>query len=287
MASPRVSRLRPLLVLAFFLAAWWLAPVAVRSFSRASFSLFQAPGWLAYSRIKDLQDFWSLRDHDQAALIAAGRDVQRHANDDDLQLQQTTALRNESERLAELLRLPPEPGFRYEVARVIRRDETAWWQQIVIRKGSQNGLSEGQGVVFAGGVVGRIKEVFPYTAVVELITSPSFRMAANLGSETKPVIYQGVETAPFHKPAGEVHGVMEVPSTLLGQPLRLVSSKLSGRFPEGLMLGEIERFVPSSDGLSQTGIVKLDTRLLNLEEVAVLVPDDSAATNPASPTLGR
>ena len=34
---PRASRFRPLLVLALFLAAWWLAPVAVRSFSRDQF----------------------------------------------------------------------------------------------------------------------------------------------------------------------------------------------------------------------------------------------------------
>lgn len=261
--------------------------MGLRSFSRASFSLFEAPGWIAYSRVKDLQDFWALRDHDQDSLIAAGRDIQRHANDADLQLQQAEALRNEGERLAVLLHLPSEPGFRYEVARVIRRDETAWWQQIVIRKGRHDGIAEGQGVVFAGGVVGRIKQADEYTSVVELITSPSFRMAANLGAETKPVIYQGFETAPFHHPTGEVHGVMEIPPSLPGQPLRLVSSKLSGRFPEGLTMGEIERFVPGSDGLSQTGIVKLDTRLLNLQEVAVLVPDETTALAPAAPALSK
>ncbi len=284
MASPRVSRLRPLLVLAFFLAAWWLAPVGIRSFSRVSFSLFEAPGWIAYSRVKDLQDFWALRDHDKDELIAAGRDAQRHANDGDLQLHQAEALRNEGERLAELLRLPPEPGFRYEVARVIRRDETAWWQQIVIRKGRRDGIAEGQGVVFAGGVVGRVKTAEEFTAVVELITSPSFRMAANLGPDTKPVIYQGVETAPFHKPAGEVHGVMQTPIIMPGQSVRLVSSKLSGRFPDGLTLGEVERFAPGSDGLSQTGVVKLDSRLLNLQEVAVLVPDDTTLPAPGTPS---
>jgi len=280
LASPRLTRLRPLLVLALFLAAWWLAPVAVRSFSRASFSLFEAPGLIAYSHLKDLQDFWSLRDRSQGSLIAAGRDLQRHANDTDLQLQQDAATRTENQRLAELLLLPPEPGFHYEVARVILREETAWWQQIVIRKGWRNGIGNGQGVVFSGGVAGRVKQADEFTSIVELVSSPSFRVAANLGQDPNPAIYQGVVTAPFHAPAGEVR---QLPLSLRiapGTRLRLFSSKLSSVFPDGLPLGEIERLEPGSDGLFQTGVVKLDSRLASLEEVAVLVPD-------ITPTLGN
>ncbi len=284
MVSPRVSRLRPLLILALFLAAWWLAPVAVRSFSRASFSTFEAPGLIAYSRVKDLQDFWSLRDHSQDDLIAAGRDVQRHANDADLQLRQAAATSAENQRLSEMLHLPPPPGFRCEVARVIRRDETAWWQQITIRKGLSSGIAPGQGVVFAGGIVGRVKSADEFTAVVELITSPSFRVAANLGEDPNPVIFQGVVTAPFHSPTGEVH---QVPPTLHitpGTPLLLTSSRLSGVFPDGLPLGEVELLAPGTDGLFQVGEVKLDSRLASLQEVAVLVPDATAtATTPAQP----
>ena len=125
--------------------------MAVRNFSRASFSLFEAPGEVAYSRLKDIQDYWEIRDHSQVDLIEAGRDAQRHANAADLQLQQAATLEDDNQRLADLLQLPAEPGFHYEYARVIRRDETTWWQQLVIRKGRLAGLEPGQGVVFAGG----------------------------------------------------------------------------------------------------------------------------------------
>ncbi|HVU37109.1 MAG TPA: rod shape-determining protein MreC [Opitutales bacterium] len=280
-----------MLVLALFLAVWWLAPVGVRSFSRASFALFEAPGLIGYSHVKDLQDYWSLRDHGQNALIAAGRDVQRHANDDDLRLQQAAAVLAENERLAALLQLPPEPGFRYEVARVIRRDETAWWQQITIRKGRHDGIADGQGVVFAGGVAGRVKQADEYTAVVELVTSPSFRIAAQFGPDGTPVIFEGVTPAPFQNPTGEVHGVMNLDKMDSGQPLQLVSSSLAGSFPQGLALGEVDRLQTGSDGLSQSGVVKLDTRLLNLQEVAVLVPDGTAPVtinpSPATPASGK
>ncbi len=270
-----------MLGLAFFVAVWWLAPVAVRSFTRASFSLFEAPGEVAYSRLKDLQDFWGLRDHGQTELIEAGRDAQRHANEADLQLQQAATLADDNQRLADLLQLPPEPGFHYEYARVIRRDETTWWQQITIRKGRLAGLAPGQGVVFAGGVVGRIKEVDFYTAVVELANSPLFRVAANLGNDSShPAIYQGVDSAPLQGPVGEVRDVQQGVTVLPGSPLTLVTSSLSGDFPEGLRLGTIDRLGPGADGLFQTGVVKLDPQLANLHEVAVLVPDEPSARVP-------
>ncbi len=273
-----------MLVLALFLAVWWLAPVAVRSFTRASFSLFEAPGLIAYSHVKDLQDFWSLRDHSKDDLITAGRDAQRHANDADLQLHEAASTLAENQHLAEMLRLPPEPGFRYEVARVIRRDETAWWQQITIRKGRRDGIAPGQGVIFAGGVVGRVTAADDFTAVVELITSPSFRVASNLGDGPNPVICQGVVTAPFHLPACEVRQVPPTIHVNSGKTLLLKSSRLSGVFPDGLPLGEVELLSPGTDGLFQVGVVKLDSRLASLQEVAVLVPDANQAAPIATPT---
>jgi len=286
LAPSRVSRIRPLLVLASFLTIWWLAPVAVRSFSKASFSLFEAPGELAYSRLKDIQDYWGLREHDQDSLIEAGRDAMRQANNLQIQLQKTQSLQDENQRLNDILRLPPAPGFRYEYARVIRRDVTAWWQQIIIRKGRVDGLAPGQGVVFAGGVVGRIKDVDAYTAVVELSSSQSFRVAAALVGSPDPVIYQGVETEPFHTPTGEARNVSINLDLEPGQELQLVTSSYDSVFPQGLLLGQINHLQKSTNGLDKSGVVSLDPGLNNLHEVAVLVPDQSTlpTTLPAKPT---
>jgi len=287
LASSRVSQYRPLLVLAIFLALWWLAPVAVRSFSRTSFSLFEAPGWAAYSRLKNLQDYWSLRGHSQTELIEAGRDATHHANAASLQVQEDEALRYENARLAQLLKLPDGQGFHYEYARVIRRDETAWWQQILINKGRRDGVAPDQGVVFAGGVVGRVSHqpdsVLETQAWVELSTSPSFRIPASLGYDSNPIIFQGVETAPFHAPTGEAHNVslsFALPET---GPVPLVTSNNAVIFPAGLIIGLVDNLAPGDDGVSKTAMVKLDPRLRNLYEVAVLVPDSPSMTLPAQP----
>jgi rod shape-determining protein MreC len=284
LAPPRDSRFRPLLVLGVFLAGWWLAPVALRSFSRQGFAAFETPVALAYSRVKDLQDFWSLRDQGSAALVQAGLDLAHQNADLQVQLQQANAWRGEAARLGALLQMPPEPGFRYEFARVIRRDETSWWQQLEIRKGRLAGLAPGQGVVFAGGVVGRIQSADDFTAVVELASSPTFRVAANLGTDTNPVIYQGLGTQPPGSPGGEVR---EVPPGIIiseDNPARLVTSSLGGVFPQGLTLGDVGRLEPGSDGLFQAGAVRLDPELATLREVAVLVPIPASEYSAPPPT---
>jgi len=53
---------------------------------------------------------------------------------------------------------------------------------------------------------------------------------------------------------------MTSPQITPGMPLQLLSSKLSGVFPAGLTLGEVERLEPGSDGVSKSGVVKLDSR---------------------------
>ena len=273
MASPRVSQLRPLLALAAFLVVWWLVPVVVRLFSETAFYNFQAPAWIAYSHLKDLQEFWSLRTHSSLDLLAAGHDLARDNAALSLQLQQDAAQAGELQQLESLLHLPSAQKFRYEVARVVRRDQSAWWQQLIIRKGSNDGLAPGQGVVFEGGVVGRIKEVFSSTAIVELATSPEFRVAANLDNDPRPVIFEGGEAPPFGTPRGEVRDVAPDFVIPANNQARLVTSSLGGEFPQGLTLGWVGQLAPGSEGLNLVGPVRLDPRLSGLREVAVLVPD--------------
>ena len=55
-------------------------------------------------------------------------------------------------------------------------------------------------------------------------------------------------------------------------PLKLVSTRLGGTFPPGLMIGRVNWLEPGSTGIFQAGTVALDPSLLSLREVAVLIP---------------
>lgn len=265
---------KALIVLAAVLLLWGLLPTLFRSGLRDLLFEFQAPSWAALSHLRDLNHYWFMRSASKDKLIEAGRDLARLNAAYEVRLQQVAGIDLELERLERLLNLPSLPEYRYEIARVARRDMNVWWQHLLLRKGSADGLRPGQGVIFVGGVVGRIKEVHQYTAVVELITSTSFRAAAHLEGDPRPVTYQGGDNRAFRAPRGRVFNVPLDVGAGPGGSVRLVSSRLGGVFPDGLTIGYAEGLQASPDGLFQTGSVRLDDRLLGVREVAVLVPLD-------------
>ena len=272
MSFNRFDQARPFITLAVIAGAWLLVPTAVKTLARASFFELTAPITLTASRLRDLQEFWSLRLHSKTDLIEAGRDVARLNATYEFAVQQNTELQAEIARLESLLRLPSYTEYRYEHARVARRDFSGWWQRIVIRKGANFGLPVGAPVVFTGGVVGRISEVHATSAVVELITSPSVRLAGVIEGDSRPISFQGGVNPTFAPPAGVVEFVPLDIIVGSQSPKRLVTSGFGGVFPPGLTLGTVVRAAIGSDGLFQSGEVKLDPRLGSLTEVTVLVP---------------
>lgn len=272
MAQLRLDKYKPLVALAAFLIAWWVIPSIVKSFVRVSFNEFQAPTWIVTSYLDDLEGFWGRRSHSKLELIKAGRELAREKAYYQHYAQLNERLESEVARLESILSIPSRRDFRYEVARVIRRDLSAWWQQILIRKGKDYDIPLGAAVVFGGGVVGRVVEVNAFTSRVELITSPNFRMAATFENDGRPVVYQGTPQSGFGAPIGTVN---DAPQDLVAQsqkPLQLVSTELGGTFPAGLQIGSVPWLEPGSTGIFQAGEVKLDQQLLSLHEVTVLIP---------------
>lgn len=268
----RFDQARPFVTLGIVALLWLLIPTAVKSFTRASFFELTAPVTLAAERVRALQDFWSLRARSHNELIEAGRDLARLNSSYELAIQQNAELQSEIARLESLLRLPSFNNYRYEHARVARRDFTGWWQRIVIRKGRNFGIPLGAPVVFSGGVVGRVSEVHATTAVVELISSPNVRLAGVVEGDDRPISFQGGINPTFAPPTGIAEFVpLDVIATPVA-PKRLVTSGFGGVFPPGLFLGMLHRADLGSDGLFKSGEVKLDERLGSLTEVTVLVP---------------
>jgi rod shape-determining protein MreC len=268
----RTAQARPFVTLAVLGLAWLLVPTAVKTFARASFFELTAPITLAASRLRDLQDYWSLRLHSQNDLIEAGRDLARLNSSYELAMQQNSELQAEITRLESLLRLPSFTEYRYEHARVARRDFSGWWQRIVIRKGRDFGIPVGAPVVFTGGVVGRVSEVRSTSATVELITSPEVRLAGVIEGDSRPISFQGGVNPTFAPPTGIVEFMPLDIIITPGSSKRLVTSGFGGVFPPGLTLGTVTRAAIGTDGLFQSGEVRLDPRLGSLTEVTVLVP---------------
>jgi rod shape-determining protein MreC len=271
----RLDQARPFLTFGIIVAIWLIAPVIVKTFTRASFFELTAPIPVAVSYARDLQEFWSLRLHSKSELIEAGRDLARLNASYSLSVQQNSELQAQVARLENLLRMPAMAGYRFEHARVVRRDFSGWWQRMVIRKGKNFGIPVGAPVVFTGGVVGRVTEVHAYTATVELIGSPNVRIAGAIEGDTRPISFEGGNNPTFGPPSGVIEFVPLDIFASETSPKRLVTSGQGGVFPGGLTLGTVTKVEPSSDGLFKTGQVKLDPNLASLTEVTVLVRVDA------------
>jgi len=268
----RLDQSRPFFTLGLVVIAWLVIPTVIKTFTRASFFELTAPISVSASYARDLQEFWSLRLHSNTELIDAGRDLARLNASYSLSVQQNSELQAQVARLESLLRLPPYANYRAEAARIARRDFSAWWQRMIIRKGTNFGIPVGAPVVFTGGVVGRVTEVHAYTSVVELISSPSVRIAAVVEGDDRPISFQGGINPTFGPPKGTIEFVPLDIFASAAAPKRLVTSGLGGVFPPGLNLGMVVKVEPSTDGLFKTGEVQLDQNLATLTEVTVLVP---------------
>ncbi len=272
MPFKRFDQARPFVTLVIVIVAWLVIPTAMKTFARASFFELTAPVTVTADYARVLKEYWSMRLHSKDELIQAGRDLARLNSSYELAVQQNAELQAEMTRLESLLRLPSFTDYRYEHARVARRDFSVWWQRIVIRKGKNFGIPLGAPVVFTGGVVGKVTEVHATTAVVELISSPNVRLAGVVEGDSRPLSFQGGINPTFAPPSGIVEFVPLDVFASPASPKRLVTSGFGGVFPPGLMLGLIVRADLGTDGLFKSGEVKLDARLGSLTEVTVLVP---------------
>ncbi len=282
--------MRPFVFLFAGMIAWWFVPAAVRRAVYEAAYEFEAPAFVLSSRMSDLARYWELRSRSRDDLIRAGRDASRLAATMQYEIAAASELRDENARLEALLGMPSRPDYRtvpallgmpsrpdYRTvpARVAQRRLGMWWQQIVLRRGKKDGVRPGCPVVNAYGVVGRVRDVFSDTCVVELISSPSFRISAMLSGEEKiAVTYQGAGASPFSRATGRIG---DIPAGTVfpenGTRTDVVTSGLGGIFPAGLRIGSLAGTpARSSDGVFREAVVEPAQNLASIEEAAILVP---------------
>ena len=271
----RLRSLKPFLYLIYFLLFWIVLPPVIKNLLNTGLREFQAPLYWGVSSIRDLQNYWSLESQSKIQLIEKIRDLQR-TNAHYENLRQTVFSKEQRiQQLEKILSLPPIPGYNIQIARVAQRNLQQWNQTILLRTNFSEKIPVGSPVIFRGGVVGRIKQSYAFTASVELITNPNFRMVAKIENDPSPLTYKGQANLPFAKPQALVQYVPTDISIEPNKPLWLVSSALGGVFPDGLRIGQIKKLEVDSQGLFQSGSVLLDPELNQLSEVAILIKRDS------------
>ncbi len=85
-------------------------------------------------------------------------------------------LNKDNIRLRELLSLQESSSKDNISAAVISRKTGGWWRQIILNKGSKDGVEIGNTVIGPGGLLGRVSDTSLLTSSVTLITSPESKL---------------------------------------------------------------------------------------------------------------
>jgi rod shape-determining protein MreC len=126
-------------------------------------------------------------------------------------------------------------GERVRVAELLKVDFDPFSQDIVINKGSRDGVSVGQPIVDAEGVMGQVVHVAPFTSTAMLITDPSHAIPVADNRNGLRAIAMG--TGSFNR--------LDIPNLPRNADIQqgdlLVTSGLGGRFPAGYPVATVER----------------------------------------------
>ena len=85
-------------------------------------------------------------------------------------------LKKDNVRLRQILSLQELSNEENISAAVISRKTGSWWRQIILNKGSKDGVEIGNIVIGPGGLLGRINDTSLFTSSVKLITSPESKL---------------------------------------------------------------------------------------------------------------
>ena len=85
-------------------------------------------------------------------------------------------LKKDNIRLRQILSLQELSNDEHISAAVISRKTGSWWRQIILNKGSKDGIEVGSIVTGPGGLLGRISSTSLFTSSVRLLTSPESKV---------------------------------------------------------------------------------------------------------------
>ncbi|UCF41352.1 MAG: rod shape-determining protein MreC [Gemmatimonadota bacterium] len=182
------------------------------------------------------------------------------------------ALREENERLREILQLTARLPVRHVAAEVLHQSGPASGLMVVLSAGSSDGVVERAPVVVAGGLVGVVHSVTPRSSVALLWTHPDFRVSAmTLDGSAFGIVAPRRAEGP-NVMMLELSGVPYQERVPIGTTI--YTSGLGGArgvYPRGIPIGQIVAVGEEQEGWSRTYVVQPAVHPAAVSHVVVLI----------------
>ena len=149
------------------------------------------------------------------------------------------------------------------VADVIGRDPSNWNAGLILNKGQNEGIKIGMPVVSPLGVVGKVIEVGRTTSKAVLVSDPNFSVAAIVQRTRESGLLSGTLQG-----VCRLQYLTDKADVKVGD--RVVTSKLSVAFPEGLLIGQIVDVQAALNSHTVECLVEPSIDLSQIEEVIII-----------------
>jgi rod shape-determining protein MreC len=175
--------------------------------------------------------------------------------------------RKENVRLRSILGFTPPAGYRLMPAQVLSVTGNRLPISAVINRGLRDSVFVNQPVINEQGLIGRVRDVSPGFATVQLLTDPANRVAARVSESREMGIIKYARTE------GMILDNFPVQGDIAPQR-EIVSSGLGGVYPPGLLIGYVESVEREPEEAFCRVKVRPVANFSSLEELFLLTPEE-------------
>ncbi len=214
------------------------------------------------------------------SLVDENRALRERLLEQEIRLLKYAALESENVRLRALLQSADRSWERVSIAELLSIDFDPFKRQILLNKGSNDGVVEGHPLLDAQGVMGQVIHVNALTSTAMLITDPSHAIPVQVNRN-------GLRAIALGTGAADQLDIPHIPNNAdIAVGDLLISSGLAGRFPAGYPVAEV-MVVERDPRQPYARIVARPTaRLEQSREVLLVWPQETVQlpTSEATPT---
>lgn len=184
-------------------------------------------------------------------------------------LEKFADLQAENRRLRKLLDSSTKVGERVLIAELMAVDLDPFSRRIVLNKGTQNGVTTGQSLIDANGIMGQVVHAGPFTSTALLITDPSHALPVQINRTGLRSIAVGTGANQL-----ELAHIPNNADVRVGD--LLITSGLGGRFPPGYPVGRVVSVERDSRQPFAKVLVQPSAKLERNREVLLVWPAGSS-----------
>jgi len=180
-----------------------------------------------------------------------------------LQLNALQEARRENQRLREFLGFEPSEGYQVVPVKIISLIHNQFPIAAVINKGTDDSIEVNQSVINRFGLVGKVKEVMPDYATVQLLTDPSNAVSGRIAESRQIGIVRYVP--------GEGMIFDNLPADAeINTGDAVITSGLGGVYPSGLSVAIVDSVATPKGEIKKQVWLKPSVNFLEIEELYVL-----------------